>query len=267
MNYTAKYGLEFNPFLKNSKEIPIETDEYKEVQFRLNYLFHTKGFGLLTGNSGCGKTTSIRNWINSLNPSLSKVIYTSLSTLTVMDFYRNLVTSLGQEPFFRKTDNCRIIQTEITRLALEKKVTPIIIIDEANHISNAILNDFKILFNFEMDSRDRAVILLAGLPQLNNTLRLGIHEPLKQRIVMNYNMDVLSKEEARTYILGKLKGAGCNQPVFEDNAIEAIINASGGIPRIINKLCNSSLLISNNRNLNIISADVAMQAINDNELD
>jgi type II secretory pathway predicted ATPase ExeA len=118
-----------------------------------------------------------------------------------------------------------------------------------------------------MDSRDRAVILLAGLPQLNNTLRLGIHEPLKQRIVMNYNMDVLSKEEARTYILGKLKGAGCNQPVFEDNALEAIVNASGGIPRMINKLCNGSLLIANSQNLNLTSADAVMQAINDNELD
>lgn len=267
MNYTARYGLEFNPFLKNSKEIPIETQEYKEVRFRLDYLLRTKGFGLLTGNPGCGKTTSIRNWVSSFNPSLYKVIYSSLSTLTVMEFYRNLVTSLGQEPFFRKADNCRIIQTEITRLALEKKVTPIIIIDEANHISNAILNDLKILFNFEMDSRDRAVILLAGLPQLNNTLRLGIHEPLKQRIVMNYNMDVLSKEEARTYILGKLKGAGCNQPVFEDNALEAIVNASGGIPRMINKLCNGSLLIANSQNLNLTSADAVMQAINDNELD
>jgi type II secretory pathway predicted ATPase ExeA len=266
MNYTARYGLEFNPFIKNSKEIPIETQEYKEVRFRLDYLLITKGFGLLTGNPGCGKTTSIRNWVNTLNLSLYKVIYSSLSTLTVMEFYRNLVTALGQEPFFRKADNCRIIQTEITRLALEKKVTPIIIIDEANHISNAILNDLKILFNFEMDSRDRAVILLAGLPQLNNTLRLGIHEPLKQRIVMNYNIDLLSKEEAHTYILGKLKGAGCNQPVFEDNALEAIINASGGIPRMINKLCNGSLLISNSLNLNVISTDAVMQAINDNEL-
>ena len=155
---------------------------------------------------------------------------------TVMEFYRNLVTALGQEPFFRKADNCRIIQTEITRLALEKKVTPIIIIDEANHISNAILNDLKILFNFEMDSRDRAVILLAGLPQLNNTLRLGIHEPLKQRIVMNYNIDLLSKEEAHTYILGKLKGAGCNQPVFEDNALEAIISIS-----VVNSFSNMKI--------------------------
>ena len=87
-------------------------------------------------------------------------------------------------PTFKKSDNFRIIQEEISRLALEKRKTPVIIIDEANYISNAVLNDLKILFNFEMDSRDRAVILLVGLPQLNHTLQLAIHEPLRQRIIM-----------------------------------------------------------------------------------
>ena len=58
MDYTARYGLEFNPFLKNSKEVLVETQEYKEVLFRLNYLLTTKGFGLLTGSAGRGKTTA-----------------------------------------------------------------------------------------------------------------------------------------------------------------------------------------------------------------
>ena len=148
MELTARYGLEFNPFLKNSKEILFEDAEYTEAKFRLDYLARTKGFGLLTGAPGRGKTTLIRSWSAGLNPSLYKVIYTSLSD---------------------------------------------IIIDEANYIKNAVLNDLKILFNFEMDSRDRAVILLVGLPQLNNTLQLSIHEPLRQRIIMNYNIDGYSR--------------------------------------------------------------------------
>ena len=201
MDYTARYGLEFNPFLKNAKDVPVQTQEYKEVLFRLNYLLSTKGFGILTGSAGKGKTTSIRSWASSLNPSLYKVVYSSLSTLTVMEFYRNLASELGAVPVHRKMDNFRLIQDEINRLVMEKRQTPVIIMDEANYIGTAILNDLKILFNFEMDSRDRAVILLAGLPQLNNTLRLGIHEPLRQRIVMNYNLDGLSKEEGRLYIL------------------------------------------------------------------
>ena len=92
-----------------------------------------------------------------------------------------------------------------------------------------------------MDSRDRAAILLAGLPKLNSTLTLQIHEPLRQRIVMNYNLEGLTKDEGKTYILEKLKGAGCNQTIFEDAAIEAILNAADGTPRLITKYCNDSM--------------------------
>ncbi|MFR3251911.1 MAG: AAA family ATPase [Eisenbergiella sp.] len=143
------------------------------------------------------------------------------------DFYRNLALRLGAQPAFRKTDNfpdrtgrnypvCR----------LKKRQTPVIIIDEANYIGNAVLNDLKMLFNFEMDSRDRAVILFSGLPQLNSTLRLSIHEPFRQRIVLNYNLEGMTKAEEHSYINAKLKGAGCTQTVFEENALEAILNAS-----------------------------------------
>lgn len=265
-DYTARYGLEFNPFLKNSREILVESAEYKEAIFRLNYLRDTCGFGLLTGSAGRGKTTTIRAWTKSLNPSLYKAVYICLSTVTVTEFYRNLVAELGGVPAYRKPENFKAIQSEITRLTLEKRITPVIIIDEANYIKTAVLNDLKMLFNFDMDSRDRAVILLAGLPQLNNTLNLGIHEPFRQRIVMNYNLDGLSKEEGRSYITDKLKGSGCDQFVFEENALEAILNAANGTPRLINKLCNASLLVGNSRNLNIINADAVMQAISDCEL-
>ena len=172
MELTTRYGMEFNPFLKNSKEILFEGSEYKEALFRLDYFARTKGFGLLTGSPGRGKTTAVRNWAKKLNPSLYKVIYTSLSTVTVNEFYRNLASSLGAQPSYKKTENFHAIQNEITRLSLDKKKTPVIIIDEANYVSNAILNDLKNLFNFEMDSCDRAVILLAGLPQICSTLRL-----------------------------------------------------------------------------------------------
>ncbi len=266
MEPASRYGLEFNPLLKNSKEVLFKSSEFNEALFRLDYLAKTKGFGLLTGSPGRGKTTVVRHWASSLNPSLFKVIYTSLSTVTVNDFYRNLVASLGAQPAYRKTENFHAIQGEITRLALDKKKTPVIIMDEANYISNAVLNDLKILFNFEMDSRDRTVVLLVGLPQLNHTLQLAVHEPLRQRIIMNYNIDGYSKEEGRSYIDSKLKGAGCSQDVFDDSAVEAILNASDGTARMISKLCNSALVIGNSQNINLINADTVMQAINESTL-
>ena len=121
MELNVRYGLEFNPFVKNSKEILYCGEEYNETMFRLDYLASTKGFGLLTGAPGRGKTTVVRNWADKLNPALYKVIYTSLSTVTVNDFYRNLASELGAQPSYRKTENFHIIQGEINRLALEKK--------------------------------------------------------------------------------------------------------------------------------------------------
>lgn len=117
-----------------------------------------------------------------------------------------------------------------------------------------------------MDSRDRAVVLLVGLPKLNSTPGLQIHEPLKQRIVMNYNLEGLTKDEGKTYIYAKLKGAGCSQTVFEDAAIEAILNAADGTPRLINKYCNVSMLSGDTNKSNIITSDIVMKAISDCEL-
>lgn len=266
INYTSRYGLDFNPFIKNTKDILIETDEYKELVFRLNYLLQIRGFGLVTGNPGLGKTTALRKWSESLNQSAYKIIYIPLSTLTVLEFYRQLADSLGIEPKFRKADNFRAIQEIITRYEKEKKITLVIILDEANYLSNGTLNDLKLLFNFDMDSRDRAVVILAGLSNLNNTLRLNSHEPLRQRIVMNYHVEALNKEESKRYIQKKLEGAGCYSPVFDEGALEAVVNAGGGVPRRINTVCNQCLLIGNSQNKNMIDVDTVMDAASEMEI-
>ena len=84
MNYTSRYGLEFNPFIKNSKDVLVETNDYKELIFRLNYLVQTKGFGVLTGGPGRGKTTMIRHCVKSLNQSAYKAVsYTHLMELVM----------------------------------------------------------------------------------------------------------------------------------------------------------------------------------------
>ena len=135
-----------------------------------------------------------------------------------------------------------------------------------NYISNGILNDLKMLFNFDMGSRDRAIVLLVGLPQLNNTMRLVANEPLRQRVTMNYNLDSLSKTESKEYIIAKLNGAKYTSNVFDETALEAIANASNGIPRIINKICDSSLMIGDSKNVNLINSDLVMLAVNEIEL-
>lgn len=266
MNYIGRYGLEMNPFIKNGKDVLVETSEYKEVSFRLNYLLQTKGFGLITGEPGRGKTTTVRKWAESLNPAAYKVVYISLSTVTVIEFYRQLAEKLGIDPYYKKVDNFKAIQSMIERYKREKRITPVIILDEANYMKSGILNDLKILFNFEMDSRDYAVILMVGLPQLNNQLRMSSQEPLRQRLVISYNMETLKEKEAERYIQEKLKGSGCHQEVFDKNAMQAIINASNGVPRVINQICNKALLIGEQKGKMILDMETIMDAVDDNEL-
>ena len=265
-DYTTRFGMEENPFLKNSREILLENGEFKEVQTRLDTFLTTKGFGVLTGGSGKGKTTNVRVWVRKLNPSLYKPIYICLSTLNVTEFYRVLADSLGIEPKYRKNDNFKLIQSEIERYSVEKRITPVIIIDEANHICNAILSDLKLLFNFDMDSRDRAVVLMTGLPSLNHTLQLGIHESLRQRITMNYNMEGYSKDESKAYILTKLQGVNCMRQVFNENALEALANAANGVPRLLNKLADRCLMIAGAKGFDTVGAEIVAQAVNDCEL-
>lgn len=263
MNYISRYGFEFNPYIKDSKEVTVETSQYREVKTRLDTLLQFKGFGLLTGQSGMGKTTAVRNWSKSLNQAAYKIIYISLSTLTVMEFYRMMAEKLGYEPAFRKNENFRIIQSAIERYVIEKRMIPVFILDEANYMKNATLNDLKILFNFEMDSVNRAVVLLTGLPQLNTTLRLASHEPLAQRITMNYTIRPLNVEESRSYLLEKQKKAGSHMEVFEGNALEAIAGAANGVPRMLDKIANRSLMIGNSLNQNIITTDIVMKTVDD----
>ena len=106
-DYIARYGMDFNPFIKNAKDVHIETEDYRELKIRLDYLLSNRGFGIITGGPGRGKTTCIRHYISSLNPSLYKVTYTSLSTLTVSEFYKHMAKELGLEVCHKKNDNYR----------------------------------------------------------------------------------------------------------------------------------------------------------------
>ena len=110
-----------------------------------------------------------------------RVIYTSLSSLTAIEFYRQLASDLGLEPAFRKVENYRNIQERVKKLSVDKRITPMFILDEANYISNWILNDLKMIFNFDMDSKEKAIVLLVGLPYLNNTLNLNMHDSAENK--------------------------------------------------------------------------------------
>ena len=112
MNYLLKFGLETNPFNKNSQDFKIELSNYKQLLFRLHHLEEIKGIGLITGEPGLGKSSAVRYWSNSLNKNLFKVIYIPHSTVTVHEFYRDLCEKLGLEESHSKRKNLNNIQSK-----------------------------------------------------------------------------------------------------------------------------------------------------------
>ncbi len=262
--YESYFGMKLNPF---KKDIDIkntyEFNDFKEAQNRLKYLLNNKGIGLFTGTSGKGKTFAIKYFVKNLNPNLYKIVYLSLSTITVMDFYRSFCLGLGIEPAFKKIDMFHQIQERLQILVKDRKITPIIICDEAQYLKTGILNDLKMLLNFEMDSKDYAVLILVGQPTLNDTLSRTVHEALSQRIIVNYMFIGIEYEEVKKYIIDRCNKAEIPNEIFDENAIKALASNCNGSTRYLNNLIDKSLMICCNQEAQVINTDIVMLAAND----
>lgn len=188
------------------------------------------------------------------------MVYFQLSTVTVNDFYRGLAFNLGLEPAFRKIDLFQQIQNAILSMYSEKKVTPVIILDELQLASSAFLSDLHMLFNFVMDSENPFSLVLCGLPQLSVKLSLGHHQALSQRVIMRYRMQSLTREECRAYLEHQMRLAGARFPIFTDPAALAIATVSKGWPRLINNLATNSLVYGCQKGLREIDEEAVQQA-------
>ena len=135
------------------------------------------------------------------------------------------------------------IRSEAIRLTQEKKQLPVLIIDEAHHLRNEVLEDLRLLTNFELDSQRRMCMVLVGLTELRRRLAMSMHESLAQRIVTQHHFAALTGSETETYLQHRLQMAGAAElPYFEPNAIEALFNAARGMPRQINRIAHYALL-------------------------
>ena len=137
---------------------------------------------------------------------------------------------------------CRVLRTEMSRLVDETGKLPVLIFDEAHHLGNDVLAEFKMLTNYRMDSSNRLCLLLVGLTELRNRLRMAVHEPLAQRITVNCHIPGLRHQEVGAYVEHRMALAGADVPVFEPAAIEAVALASNRIPRQIDRLAHHALI-------------------------
>lgn len=265
--FKAFWGMEFNPFDKTiSEKYSFKSNDFIQSTARLEHLKNTKGIGLFTGFSGTGKTYSLRCFAATLNTNLYKVVYIPLSTVTVMEFYRSLAFGLDLEPASKKIDLFKSIQERITTLARDKKIIPVIIIDEAQYLKTDVINDIKLLLNFEMDSKNHAIFVLNGHPNLNVILSKQVHESIRQRIIIKYNFEGISKMEMEAYILSRLELCGVYEKIFNENALEAIYSCCNGSTRKLNSIIEKCLMLSSQTKKRIIDTEMIMTAQNEIEL-
>ena len=245
--FKAFYGLSKDPF---PKDVEIKnyfpSKDFKEALNRLEFLKKTKGFGLISGEPGAGKSFLMRSFTDSLNSNLYKSVYIPISTLTVMDFYRALCNGLEITPDHKKVNMFKQIQEAIYTYHNSKNITPVIIVDEAQFLKNSLLNDLRLIFNFDMDSKDYAILILCGQIPFITQLNRQPHEALRQRIIVNYCLKGLTRDETKEYIESRLEIAGCSEPIFEDDAYEILFSSTNGYIRPLNSLAKMSLISAAN---------------------
>jgi len=235
-----------------------------EAEIRLKHLLELRGIGLLTDEPGSGKTTLCRRVVDGLHPGLFRTVYITLSTGNVMDMYKSIAWGFELPTERNRVAAFRQLSNEVTRQLHESKQRPLVILDEAHHLRTEVLEDLRLLTNYEMDSENRLCLLFVGLSDLRRRIGMAAHESLDQRIVMRFHLEGLSEPELADYLTHRLRGAGCELPLFEPAAIKAIYQAARALPRKINRLAHYALTaaaISESRSVTIEHVAAAMQEI------
>ena len=260
--YLQHFGLTHFPFERSP-----EPDELfasvasREAQARLAHLVELRGIGLITGEVGSGKTTVCRQLASTLHPGLHRLFYVPLSTGNVMDMYKAIAWQLGLPIERNRAGAYRAIHTEVSRLAVECRIHPVLVVDEAQHLRNDVLEDLRLLTNYAMDSEPRLCLLLVGLTELRRRLSMAVHESLAQRIVVRFHVGGLSRDEMPQYIDHRLRLAGSSVPLFEPGAVEALYQATHGLPRKVNLVAHYALSAATLAKARQISAEHVQSAV------
>jgi len=241
--YRKHFGLNRHPFGKE-----IEPDDLfpssgsQELGVRLAHLIDMRGIGLITGDSGSGKTSACRKVVSALHTGLHRVVYVAYSTGNVMDVYKSIAWEMGLPTERNRAALYRQIRTEVTRLCTEARCRPVLLVDEAHHLRPDVLEDLRLLTNYQMDAENRLCLLLIGQPELRRRLGMAVYEALCQRIVVRYHLGGLTRDELSSYLAHLLRLAGTELPLFEPAAVEAIFQATSGLPRKVNLLAHHALM-------------------------
>ena len=201
-----------------------------------------RGFMVLIGEVGTGKTTLLRRTLDALHRTRVHSSFVFNPRLDVLDFFEFVLNDFGIPPV-QRSKGAMLIQ--LNRWLIERfgrKEVCVIVIDEAQNLSSEMLEEVRLLTNLETSSEKLVQIILSGQTELETRLKQPDVRQLRQRISIWCRTEPLALEQTRQYIATRLQIAGSNEQIFEESSVDLIHLASGGIPRVINLLCEHCLL-------------------------
>jgi type II secretory pathway predicted ATPase ExeA len=240
--FEAHFGFTQTPFRKDLPHSALFPSQgHQELVARLRYAVERAQIILVTGDIGAGKSTAIRAVYQSLSPAQYRFLYVANPTMGARDMYRELLREMQIEPAWTTADSRRLLREAFVAERDQVGRIPTLILDEAHALKQAMLDELRMLHNFEIDARPVFALVLAGHPDLARTLTRKPFEALNQRIGLRYHITGMPWDETRQYVGHHLKVAGVERPLFTEGALRQLFQYSQGVPRKINSLALRAL--------------------------
>ena len=233
----------------------LETQDIVSIKQSFDYTMRLGAVGLITGEVGSGKSTALRYVLSKLHPSEYKTIWITACSGSILEFYRLMISELQMGETGCKAVMIRNIRKAIREIVLEKKMKVVLVVDEASLIRLEVFAELHTITQFEQDSKPWLPIILAGRSSLIDKLMFQTSRPLASRIVSRIHMEPLSRKEMEEYLLHHLSITGIRKNLFEDTAITAVHQGSGGIPRTANHLARGALVAAARDQSQVVTAD------------
>jgi general secretion pathway protein A len=259
--YKAFYKLKRNPFeITPDPSFLFPTRRHNEALAALYYgVRRHKGFVVLTGEVGTGKTLLLRCLLQSLKQSDDvKYAYVFNGRLSPLEFLQYIAGDLGLPATGKNKSELLLQLAHYVVERGEKKLTTVLVVDEAHHLSTDILEEIRLLTNLETADEKLLQILLVGQPELDEKLDSVDLRQLKQRIALRSHLASLDLSETGGYIERRLKLAGSPDPatLFPEETTTSIHRHSRGTPRLINTICENALIAAYARQSASVTPDI-----------
>ncbi len=243
--YLSHFNLQEKPFkISTDPKFLWLGEKHKEALETLRYgILYDDGYVVVTGDVGTGKTTLASALVNDLSDKvvIGKVPYPNVD---ILDFLKLVSTAYGMSNNFQSEGSFLVHFEVFLRSSFSTGKKVVLIIDEAQNLSQGHLEELLHLSNIEENGIRLLNIVFVGQNEFNDILLEDSNKALRQRVVINYNLAPLTQDETRQYILHRLKVAQCQREIFTSEAIQDIFLFSQGIPRLINIVCDLALLIT-----------------------